>query len=1204
MKLNSADASNQIVLNNSELLFKIFSNQKLQFIAILSPDGKVIEVNNFALISQNASRADYVDKFFWKSPAWCNLPEWEAIWKQRLLNASNQQDPIITEDIYQTIDSEIHYADASTVAIYDPNTKKLIGYIVQTIDTTERKKTENQIVTTETRLELILQEGNIGNWELNLIDHTSRRSLAHDKIFGYDSLLPQWTYEIFIEHVIPEERAEVERKYQLAIETESDWNLECRIVRKDGEIRWILASGGHYFDSTGQAKLLVGIAIDITDLKHAEIDKLNHSDELQSLFNALPDTYFRLMPDGTILDCQSNDENEFHIKIGRNIGNKIQDFLPKIIGDLFKSKINEALQFNKTLVFKYQLEANNKQFHFDARINKVSHNNELICVIRDVTEEFESKKSLATNEQLFRTIFCQTAIGVALISDDLTKVLRINQRLCDMLGYSKNELKNPTVFQSITHPKDLESGLAFRAKILSGQQREGTIEKRYIHKKGHIVWVELTISPIWEINKQPQGLIMIVQDISERKKTEEKLQLSARIVSETHEGIMIISATQAIIDVNPAFTQITGYSKEEVIGKSPNTFNSGKQTTEFYTQMWQSIINDGHWQGEIWNRTKQGTLYAELLNISSLTNEHKEVTHYIGVFSDITSIKQQQDELNLMAHYDVLTKLPNRALFVDRFHHSIAHSIRTGHQLAVCFLDLDDFKPVNDNYGHEAGDCLLIEVAKRITSCIREEDTVSRQGGDEFAILLNDIKSASQYEVTMTRIHQALAKPYIINEVEHHITASSGVTLYPSDNGDIDTLLRHADHAMYQSKLSGKHRCKLYNPDSDQRIIQKNLQLIEIEQALARYEFQLYYQPKVNMVTGKVYGAEALIRWIHPEKGLIPPLEFLPLVDGTPLEITIGEWVINEALQQLSNWQQQGINLEVSVNISSNHILSPFFVEVLKKCLEKHSAIKAQYLELEILESSTLGDLTAITNIIKTCQNTLGVMFSLDDFGTGYSSLTHLRSLPAETIKIDQTFVRDVLDDPGDYSIIDGVISLSKSFNRKVIAEGVETTNHGLMLILMGCEQAQGYGIAKPMPASVLNQWLENYIPNKAWLVCDSNYHNTREKSLRMFKLITEQWKARVTKKVLSLPNDAIPWPIIDSQLCHCGNWINLRKQEQLFEKEHIIHIEKSHNKIHAIVYEIQLKYQTGDIKSARVDLAKFDLAFHEMSTVAQLSQT
>lgn len=864
-----------------------------------------------------------------------------------------------------------------------------------------------------------------------------------------------------------------------------------------------------------------------------------------------------------------------------------------------KQVINDLNDVNNNgfkLIKTNYCDKNGKIIPVEVSAKVVPYNNTevILSIIRDVTKSRESLAKLQESESRLKATQVYAKMGYWELLEDQKSALW-SEQMYALFGLTQESKPGPEILSDVMHKSDFPTFTAsIKACFATGHEHH--VEYRITRPNdGEERWIECRGKLLTQSDGKAQKISGFIQDITERKSAEEKLQLSSRVFSDIHEGIIITDSQQHIVDVNPAFSQITGYSREFVIDKLPSILSSGKQSSTFYAQMWQSVKEHGHWQGEIWNRTKQGELYAELLNISSLTNEYDEVTHYVGVFSDITSSKKHQEQLNLMAHYDVLTKLPNRALFIDRFHQSIAHSKRTQHQLAVCFLDLDDFKPVNDNYGHNVGDRLLIEVADRITACIREEDTVSRQGGDEFAILLNDIKSVSQYERSMKRIHQALALPYCIDGIQHHVTASSGVTLYPSDDGDIDTLLRHADHAMYQSKLSGKHRSQLYSSDSDQRIIQKNIHLEEIAQALDNHELQLYYQPKVNMVTGDVFGAEALIRWNHPEKGLIPPLDFLPFIDGTPLEIKIGEWVISEALQQLDDWQQQSVELEISINISSNHLLSPSFVVTLEKRLAEHSSINPQYLQLEILESSALGDINKINHIIETCQVQLGVSFALDDFGTGYSSLTHLRSLPVDIIKIDQSFVRDMLDDPSDYSIIEGVISLTNTFNRNVIAEGVETSNHGLMLLLMGCEKAQGYIIGKPMPALAFLQWLSDYIPNEKWRLCGNNNRNNQENSLEIFSMISDQWKEKLRTKIVSSPDDDVHWPFIDSDRCHCGNWIHQKKQEQLFEKEGLQQLEKVHNEIHVIANAIQHKYQTGDVETARALLPDLDLAFDNM---------
>lgn len=691
--------------------------------------------------------------------------------------------------------------------------------------------------------------------------------------------------------------------------------------------------------------------------------------------------------------------------------------------------------------------------------------------------------------------------------------------------------------------------------------------------------------------------------VTELQNSTEKVKLSARVFSDMNEGITITTSDGTIIDVNPTFCEITGYSREEIIGQNPRILSSGKQSPEFYQEMWRTILDQGHWQGEVWNRKKGGELYAERLTISSLKDDDGKLVNYIGLFSDITHSKKQQEKLNLMAHYDVLTGLPNRTLYKDRFGQAIAHSNRTDTQLAICFLDLDNFKPVNDNFGHEVGDLLLIEVAKRITANIRAEDTVSRQGGDEFAILLGDIRTLTQCEQMLSRIHQSLARPYMINKHSINISASCGITLYPSDNSDLDTLVRHADQAMYQAKTLGKNQFHIFNTAEDQELVANHLRLQEIKNALDNGELCLYYQPKVNMVTGDVVGAEALMRWVHPEKGLIPPLDFLPLLDGTDLEIQVGDWVVRRAIQQLDDWQKHGINLEVSINIASHHLQTDTFITNLNKALARYPTVDSKYLQLEILESSALSDLDTISNIIKTCQKALGITIALDDFGTGYSSLTHLRSLTANTIKIDQSFVRDMLDDPNDYTIIDGIIGLSSSFNRSVIAEGVETTEHGLMLLMMGCEEAQGYSIAKPISANDFPEWLNSYIPNKQWSELGSTSLSKKENRIKLFRLITEHWKNSFVSNIQSLPEDIEQWPIINNNLCPCSFWIKKAMVEQLFEQEHLEQLDQAHDELHLIAHGLLLQYQDGDVDAARKGLPDLQTYFDNMNNVLKVCE-
>ena len=820
----------------------------------------------------------------------------------------------------------------------------------------------------------------------------------------------------------------------------------------------------------------------------------------------------------------------------------------------------------------------------------------MVLVFNDVSENYRIREELNRSLQRLSLHWQDTPLGMIEWNTDF-EFLDLNPAAEKIFGFSKAEIQGQHVTKNILSESTRETVDKIWADLLANTSKKCSLNKN-LTKDGRTILCEWYNTPLVNEEGDVIGVSSLIIDITEKQIAEEKLQLSAKVFSETHEGITITDTKGIIIDVNPAFCKITGYSREEVIGQNPSILSSGKQSPDFYSEMWQTLNKYGHWQGEVWNRKKEGTLYAELLTISSLFDEEGNILYYVGIFSDITRSKKQQETLEQMAHYDVLTKLPNRVLLADRFTLALAHSKRQETLLAVCFLDLDNFKPVNDMYGHETGDQLLIEVAERIKSNIKIEDTVSRLGGDEFALLLGDIESFPQCELMLKHILESLAQPYVIDEQPHFISASIGVSLYPMDDADFDTLLRHADQAMYQAKLAGRNRYFLFNAKQARINVERQIRLKEVKKALVNSELSLYYQPKVNMATGNVFGAEALIRWNHPEKGLIPPIEFLPIIEETELEIQISNWCINEVLRQLDRWKEQGIELEVSVNISSYHLQSPSFVADLEKNLALYSKVHSKYLQLEILESSALGDLHAISSIIKTCINALGVNVALDDFGTGYSSLTHLRHLSAQTIKIDQTFVRDILVDPNDLAIIDSIIGLASSFNRKVIAEGVETTDHGLMLLIMGCNEAQGYGIARPMPVTKIPDWLSSYIPNQEWIACANKVRTIKENKIKLFRLTLAQWQKLFENKLQSSPGSTEQWPILKRTNCHCGIWIKRAKQEQLFDENWLIKLDEIHNTMHDTADDLFHTYQKGEVVNARECLKDLQIAVGNMNNI------
>ena len=551
----------------------------------------------------------------------------------------------------------------------------------------------------------------------------------------------------------------------------------------------------------------------------------------------------------------------------------------------------------------------------------------------------------------------------------------------------------------------------------------------------------------------------------------EQLKLAANVFNYSHDGILFSDADNNIIKSNDAFTKITGYLPDEARGKNPRFLQSGKQSNSFYEAMWKDLLKYEHWDGELCNKHKDGHLFIIHTSILIIKDAVGNVQNFLAIFSDITLRKTHEEALKKIAYFDELTGLPNRTLLTDRMDQGIQQTLRHNNVMAFCYLDIDGFKPVNDLYGHAVGDRLLQQVSERIVRCLRKIDTLSRIGGDEFVLLLLDQKSKDEYIATIKRILQATEKTFFVEGYSINISVSIGVTLFPQNDSDPDTLLRHADQAMYDAKLQGKNQYILFDEQQSREHSKDSRLLGEIKHALGNEEFVLYYQPKVNLRTRKVIGVEALIRWQHPKRGLLSPAEFLPVIENTHWMIKVSEWVVATALKQLSQWHQADIKLTVSVNIAPCDLVKGNFVEQLREHLGNYPDIEPEYLDLEILETTALNDIDNVCEIMQSCIE-LGVSFSLDDFGTGYSSLTYLKKLPAKTLKIDQTFIRDMLVDDEDLAIVIGTLGLAKTFHREVIAEGVETLEHGDKLLELGCDLAQGYGIARPMPADKIKDWL------------------------------------------------------------------------------------------------------------------------------------
>ena len=684
----------------------------------------------------------------------------------------------------------------------------------------------------------------------------------------------------------------------------------------------------------------------------------------------------------------------------------------------------------------------------------------------------------------------------------------------------------------------------------------------------------------------PLKVSLLDEALGDRQLAEERQRLAASVFDNAHEGIMITDPNGMIVEVNASFTELTGYSREEALGKTADLLKSGHHDASYYEEMWQKIRDEGYWRGEVWNRKKSGEIFVVLLTISSVRKRNGETSHFVAIFSDITLIKQHQQRLEHLAHYDALTQLPNRMLLGDRLQLAMSQTERNGKILAVCYLDLDNFKPINDQFGHAAGDYLLIEVSQRLKTCTRAGDTVSRLGGDEFVLLISNLSDLHECEQAIARVTSALGHPFHISSHSVAISASIGITLYPQDNSDPETLLRHADQAMYAAKQAGRNRHHLFDPEHDRRARARREELGRIRQALANKEFRLYYQPKVDMRKGHVVGAEALIRWQHPERGLLLPDQFLPTVDGNELGIEIGNWVIAEALRQIEAWNATGLHQTISINISGDHLQHKGFTRQLSQLLAAHPGVSPGQIELEVLETAALEDIATIAQLFVECRQ-LGVNFALDDFGTGYSSLTYFRRLPANTLKIDQSFIRGMLDDPEDLAIVEGVIGLTQAFQRKVIAEGVETVEHGLVLLLLGCDMAQGFGIAHPMPAEQLPEWIDQFRPDELWSLATAFQWSRDDLPMLIAEVDHKRW-IKTLHAYLDDRSGQAPLPPLDNHSCRFGRWYYKHNGQRYAHLDSFRAVEATHNDLHETSSRMVRLHEAG--KHAEVDAMKPEL--------------
>ena len=915
----------------------------------------------------------------------------------------------------------------------------------------------------------------------------------------------------------------------------------------------------------------------ISERKHNESELSHERNFLKTLFKAIPDLIWIKDINGVFLSCNSRFEDFFGAKEAEIIGKTDYDFVNKSLADLFRFNDNKVIQSGQININEEKVvfaSDGHEEILQTTKVPMYDKNGKIkgiLGVARDISSIKEIQKELEHKEHYQRALLDNFPFMIWL-KDEKNRFLAINKSMANACGYIEiKDIIGKTDYD--IWPKELAK-LYFEddTKVfLSGKSK--TIEEPIETLKGRI-WAETYKSPV-TINNKIIGTVGFSRDITSRKELEQNLIKEKNLFKNylnTVESIIVSLDTKGHITlVNRKACELLGYTAEELIGKQWFKIclaqpEGMQKVYPVFKKMMEGILEGSEYhENKIVTKKKEKYLIA--WHNSYLKDEKGNITGTLSSGEDITLLKEQQKRLEHMAHFDTLTNLPNRFLLSDRLNQAIIYAKRHKSSLATIYLDLDGFKEINDTYGHANGDILLKIMSNRIQEILRETDTIARLGGDEFAIILHDLKNKQDCLFMLKRILAVVSAPVISKDIVMQVSASMGVTFFnQNDKLDADQLLRQSDHAMYQAKLAGKNRFHIFDAAEDENLRSHNESLDSIERALNNNEFLMYYQPKVNMRNGKILGAEALIRWNHPVQGLLSPGAFLPIIENHNLSVSLDTWVIRSVIKQIQEWKKARISIAVSINLSAMKLQERDFINKLLNLLDEYPEVQTSDFIFEILETSALEDMGHISYIMKEC-NKIGIDFSLDDFGTGYSSLSYLKNLPAKQLKIDQSFVRDMLDDVDDMAILEGVISLASAFRREVIAEGVESIEQGKMLLRLGCEQGQGYVIAKPMSAEKLVEWTRTWKSYPQW----ENTEVLSRDDLPILYAITEHkiW----IKKIIAYINKEEPIASeLDSKDCRFGAWLYNQAvvkspRSKILEKIKKLHFE-IHQNINIIVKE------------------------------------
>lgn len=945
----------------------------------------------------------------------------------------------------------------------------------------QRRGLEQALKEERRRLEDIIEGTHAGTWEWNLRTREARYNERWAEMLGHTladfspATIGTWEERVHPED-LPLALEQLSRHYTGQFRF---YVCEIRLRHRDGHWVWVL-SRGRVADWTSDLKplLVSGTHQDISVRKRAEAELKQSEAYLRAIIENLPGLAWLKDTESRFLSVNRAFLRSCgHRTNGAVIGRSDLDLFPAEIAEKYRADDRRVMEKLAPLTVEEQiLEHSRPRWYETFKAPVLAADGRVLGTAgyaRDITTRREADAKLRASEQRFRQLV-ENVPGIAVQGYGADLRVRFwNLGSEQLYGWSAREARGRSLLDLIIPPamrhqvRDaiqawIDGGPAIPAEELSLLHKDGSSRPVY---SSHV----LQRNAAGELE-----LFCIDIDLRALKAAEARQRLTANVFTHSHEGILITDAEARIVEVNEAYCRMTGYGRDALIGRDPRFLRAERQDSATYAAMWAALKSQGHWSGEVWNRRRDGREYAQALTVSVVHGADGRPSNYVGLCADITERKSQQQYLERIAHFDVLTGLPNRVLLVDRLRQAMVQTRRRGGRLALAYIDLDNFKAINDGHDHELGDRVLAEVGQRMREALRESDTVARIGGDEFVVLLGDLQEPGTLQPLLDRLQQALSKSIQLGVLELPLSASIGVTIYPQETElDAEQLLRQADQAMYGAKHAGRRQLCHFDAGLEQRHRVRAELLADLRAALSDDQLRLAYQPTVELSEGRVDGVEALVRWQHPTRGLLYPADFLPLVEGDELGLRLGEWVLTRALADASDWYAQGLGLRLSVNLSAQQLQHGNFPEVLAGLLAS-SPLPSGSLLLEILESSMLKDLEQAAEVIRRC-NELGVDFALDDFGTGWSSLRYLKDLPLAELKIDRSFVQDMLADPADRAIVEGIVGLSRAFDIDVIAEGVEQAAQAEALLAAGCRRAQGWGISRAMSAREIPAWIAGW---------------------------------------------------------------------------------------------------------------------------------